>query len=218
MSLKFKEIFRFIQDNIGDEPQKGGCAIAELGSLLAEARAADIPLAGLMCVPPEGIEGLSRLTIVILNIPQLLTLPGDREGLLHFGTPYIISAVIMLAVLRIKDTTQQHIHRLETINRVSRQIMLSLETEHTLSLLNATIREALQTDTYFVGLLKENAIHLELFYDEGEYYTGVRLPLDTNRRSSASPKMCGCRRSIFSQIREMTSSRVNRPASSAMRA
>lgn len=125
------------------------------------------------------LYGFATLTtIVILNIPQLLTLPGDREGLLHFGTPYIISAVIMLAVLRIKDTTQQHIHRLETINRVSRQIMLSLETEHTLSLLNATIREALQTDTYFVGLLKENAIHLELFYDEGEYYTGVRLPLE----------------------------------------
>jgi len=46
----------FIQVNIGDEPQKGGCAIAELPSLLAEARAAALPVAGLMCVPPAGIE------------------------------------------------------------------------------------------------------------------------------------------------------------------
>jgi pyridoxal phosphate enzyme (YggS family) len=46
----------FVQVNIGDEEQKGGCAIADLPALIAEARAADIPLAGLMCVPPAGIE------------------------------------------------------------------------------------------------------------------------------------------------------------------
>lgn len=46
----------FAQINIGAEEQKGGCVIADLPALLAEARAADIPLAGLMCVPPAGIE------------------------------------------------------------------------------------------------------------------------------------------------------------------
>lgn len=46
----------FVQVNIGAEEQKGGCAIAELPSLLAEAQAAQIPVIGLMCVPPLGIE------------------------------------------------------------------------------------------------------------------------------------------------------------------
>lgn len=46
----------FVQVNIGAEEQKGGCAIADLPALLAEAQAAQIPLAGLMCVPPAGIE------------------------------------------------------------------------------------------------------------------------------------------------------------------
>ena len=46
----------FIQVNIGDEPQKGGCAIGELPDLLGEARAADLPVAGLMCVPPLEVE------------------------------------------------------------------------------------------------------------------------------------------------------------------
>jgi len=46
----------FVQVNVGDEEQKGGCAIADLPALLDEARAADIPLAGLMCLPPEDIE------------------------------------------------------------------------------------------------------------------------------------------------------------------
>jgi PLP dependent protein len=46
----------FIQVNIGDEDQKGGCAVAELPALLAEARAADLPAAGLMCLPPVSVE------------------------------------------------------------------------------------------------------------------------------------------------------------------
>lgn len=46
----------FVQVNIGAEEQKGGCAIAELPALLATAREADLPVIGLMCVPPQGIE------------------------------------------------------------------------------------------------------------------------------------------------------------------
>lgn len=46
----------FIQVNVGDEPQKGGCAIGDVPALVGEARSADIPLAGLMCLPPDAIE------------------------------------------------------------------------------------------------------------------------------------------------------------------
>jgi len=46
----------FIQVDIGEEEQKGGCAIGNLPAFIAQARAANIPLAGLMCVPPAGIE------------------------------------------------------------------------------------------------------------------------------------------------------------------
>ena len=46
----------FIQVNIGQEDQKGGCAIADVPALVAEARTAGIPLGGLMCVPPLDTE------------------------------------------------------------------------------------------------------------------------------------------------------------------
>jgi PLP dependent protein len=46
----------FIQVNIGAEPQKGGALIAELPTLLALALEHDIPVAGLMCLPPADIE------------------------------------------------------------------------------------------------------------------------------------------------------------------
>lgn len=46
----------FLQVNIGDEAQKGGCAIADLPALLESGRAAGLPVAGLMCIPPAGLE------------------------------------------------------------------------------------------------------------------------------------------------------------------
>lgn len=46
----------FLQVNLGEEPQKGGCAPAELPALLEAARAAGLPLAGLMAIPPAGVE------------------------------------------------------------------------------------------------------------------------------------------------------------------
>lgn len=56
MDAAGKRISCFIQVNIGAEAQKGGCAIADLPALIAAARAADIPVPGLMCVPPADIE------------------------------------------------------------------------------------------------------------------------------------------------------------------
>ncbi len=46
----------YLQVNIGEEPQKGGCAIGDIAAMLAQARAAGLPIVGLMCVPPAAIE------------------------------------------------------------------------------------------------------------------------------------------------------------------
>lgn len=46
----------FIQVNIGEEDQKGGCAIGDLPPLLAAANEAGLPVAGLMAIPPADTE------------------------------------------------------------------------------------------------------------------------------------------------------------------
>ena len=46
----------YIQVNIGEEEQKGGCAIDEVGTLVEAMRASPLPLAGLMAIPPLGPE------------------------------------------------------------------------------------------------------------------------------------------------------------------
>jgi pyridoxal phosphate enzyme (YggS family) len=70
----------FVQVDIGEEPQKGGCAIPDLPALLAEARAADIPLIGLMCVPPLGIEPAPFFALLD-KLARDHALPGRSMGM-----------------------------------------------------------------------------------------------------------------------------------------
>ena len=46
----------YVQVNIGEEAQKGGCAMGEVGNLVAAVRASPLPLAGLMAIPPLDTE------------------------------------------------------------------------------------------------------------------------------------------------------------------
>ena len=46
----------YVQVNIGEEEQKGGCALEEVGALVAAVRASPLPLAGLMAIPRLGLE------------------------------------------------------------------------------------------------------------------------------------------------------------------
>ena len=46
----------YVQVNIGEEDQKGGCAIDEVATLVDAVRASPLPLAGLMAIPPQDVE------------------------------------------------------------------------------------------------------------------------------------------------------------------
>ena len=63
----------FIQVNTGEEPQKAGIAPAAADAFIAEARALDLPVKGLMCIPPAG-EAASPHFALLAEI-------ADRNGL-----------------------------------------------------------------------------------------------------------------------------------------
>ncbi len=46
----------YVQANIGEEEQKGGCRIDEIASLVQAVRASPLILSGLMAIPPVGVE------------------------------------------------------------------------------------------------------------------------------------------------------------------
>jgi pyridoxal phosphate enzyme (YggS family) len=85
----------FIQVNIGAEEQKGGCAIADVPSLLAEARKAELPVSGLMCVPPAGIEAAPYFALLAKmahdnGLPKLsMGMSDDFETAIWLGATHV---------------------------------------------------------------------------------------------------------------------------------
>lgn len=85
----------FIQVNTGEEPQKAGILPAETDAFVAQARALDLPIKGLMCIPPaeetpslhfsllrklaerNGLQGLS------------MGMSADFEQAIAFGATHI---------------------------------------------------------------------------------------------------------------------------------
>lgn len=53
MDRQDRHIPCFVQVNIGEEPQKGGCEIAAVPELVEQARQAGLNIAGLMAIPPD---------------------------------------------------------------------------------------------------------------------------------------------------------------------
>ena len=85
----------FVQVNIGDEAQKGGCPITDLPAFLASTRAADVPLAGLMCIPPSDTEAAPFFALLAkLAADHGLTglsmgMSGDYETAVMLGATHI---------------------------------------------------------------------------------------------------------------------------------
>jgi diguanylate cyclase (GGDEF)-like protein len=126
-------------------------------------------------------RGPTYLIIVLGGVTFILAHQTSISGFLAWAThfiPVLGSIVITETILRLRQTTQDHIHNLETINTFSHQISSSLETEQVLTLLNAALQKALTADSYYVGLVENDVIRLDLFYDDGEYFTDVEVPLE----------------------------------------
>lgn len=99
MDAAGKRVPCHIQVNIGAEAQKGGCAIADVPALIAAARDADIPLLGLMAVPPSEVEPAPYFA--------LLAKMAREEGLprLSMGMSSDYQTAIMLGATDIRVGT-----------------------------------------------------------------------------------------------------------------
>lgn len=85
----------FVQVNIGAEDQKGGCAVGALPALIAEARVADLPVRGLMCVPPADVEPAPYFALLAKiardnGLGELsMGMSGDYETAIMIGATHI---------------------------------------------------------------------------------------------------------------------------------
>ena len=54
----------FVQVNTGEEPQKAGILPADTDGFIATCRAMGLPLVGLMCIPPEGMDSTPHFAML----------------------------------------------------------------------------------------------------------------------------------------------------------
>ncbi len=85
----------FVQVNTGEEPQKAGVLPVEADGFIAEARALDLPVVGLMCLPPVD-EAPSLHFALLAKIAERnglaglsMGMSGDFEEAIAFGATHV---------------------------------------------------------------------------------------------------------------------------------
>ncbi len=85
----------FIQVNTGEEPQKAGVLPADTAALIAQARKLDLPLEGLMCIPPADDDAAPHFAFLaklardhgLANLSMGMS--GDFELAVKFGATHV---------------------------------------------------------------------------------------------------------------------------------
>jgi diguanylate cyclase (GGDEF)-like protein len=124
--------------------------------------------------PSYAIAAGFSFSLVLVN---LIHNPGPAAWI-SLIISILMAGVSIETIHQLKHLTRRNINRLEVINEFSRQITSSLDSKQVLTLLNATVQNAFEADTYMVGLQEGSDILFELLYDDGEYYSNESVKLD----------------------------------------
>ncbi len=140
--------------------------------------------------------------VILILIAAIMVIVWDRvvtyafifmtDGLallLRHGSNYVLTDVInrlslmVLAVIitetihRFVTTSGSRIKRLQILNEFAREIGASLNVDEVIKLVSAAIQNAIEADTYFLGIYNNEKINLHLIYDEGEFFPAQEADL-----------------------------------------
>ena len=85
----------YVQVNTGEEPQKAGVLPAEVDGFVAECRALDLPVVGLMCIPPVDEEPSMHFALLAKMAERnglaglSMGMSGDFEKAISFGATHV---------------------------------------------------------------------------------------------------------------------------------
>lgn len=118
---------------------------------------------------------LATTTADLLLHPHLID--SLQQWTLELSVIFMAIGIVETVQL-LKGLSRGHIRRLETIADFSRHITSTLDTRQVMALLSAAFRNAIEADTYFVGIREGDQLRLELCYDDGEYYENQKVQLE----------------------------------------
>jgi pyridoxal phosphate enzyme (YggS family) len=85
----------FVQVNTGSEPQKAGILPGDADAFIASVRAMDLPVAGLMCIPPEGEDSTPHFAALAAMAARnglsglSMGMSGDFEAAITAGATHV---------------------------------------------------------------------------------------------------------------------------------
>ena len=115
---------------------------------------------------------LFALLVTIAKVLSFLYFPVDQTMMVILEAILVpaFAIVITETILGLRNTLLVEMTRLQTLNRVARSLASSLEMHQVVSLVSSAIQSAFAADTYYVGRLQGKSLHMELFFDDGEFF------------------------------------------------
>ena len=129
----------------------------------------------------------SRTKIYAVIILALIVHVHDyyTDGKIHSALDWLqlisfplLAYIVSETIIRLQKTIEKHIARLNIINSISRKLESSLEEDDVHTWLKEAIQASLVADTYYVALANGDYVDLGLFYDDGEYFHAVQVPIE----------------------------------------
>ncbi len=137
-----------------------------------------IAVLSISVISRRGPAYLLIMTITAFHVAHLIEAAMPLNELVIHGGLVVATIITAETIQQLKKLSQNQMNRLEVINRISENIVSTIETKQLLSLLNAAFQNALDADTYYIGIQKGDELHMELFYDDGEYFSDVRVKME----------------------------------------
>lgn len=163
----------------------------------AAAHGALIPLVAALLWPAEMVYYvLSAATLVFMAVafgemPTLLFLVANvLVGMFWFyprvQPPYpllvyflqltLVAFGIAATALHARRMLLLRMRNLRILNQVARALALSIDRDQVVALVKEAIQQSLQADTYYLALLGDERLQVELLYDEGAFFPSMTLP------------------------------------------
>jgi diguanylate cyclase (GGDEF)-like protein len=123
---------------------------------------------------------MALVTLVLFQLPVFAGLSHFNlsDSLLNMLAISVMAVLINESVNNLQIIVATRAHRTEVLNKIAHSFSSSLEIHQVLSLVSSAIQNTLDANTYYVGLLQQDCIQLELFYDDGEFFPPETLELN----------------------------------------
>ena len=116
--------------------------------------------------------------IGIFSFPPLAGYSSQSIEWTNLLSVLLIAIAAVETIHQLKQSIRKQIRRLEAANRMSRSLVSSIEISQVVNSMSSAIQSVLGADTYYIGLIQGDQLHLELFYDDGELFNDVNVSLD----------------------------------------